>query len=97
MAHVRDLRGVVEREEAAMGVLISLQEPTRAMRQEVASAGFYHSPGWDRDYPRLQLLTVADLFAGQGDCVSAHEQRDVSAGAAGEAGGGGGAVVITWI
>ena len=66
VAHVRDLRGVVEREEAAIGVLISLQEPTRAMRQEVASAGFYHSPGWDRDYPRLQLLTVADLFAGQG-------------------------------
>ena len=66
VAHVRDLRGVVDREEAAIGVLISLQEPTRAMRQEVASAGFYHSPGWDRDYPRLQLLTVADLFAGQG-------------------------------
>ena len=66
VAHVRDLRGVVDREEAAIGVLISLQEPTRAMRQEVASAGFYHSPGWDQDYPRLQLLTVADLFAGRG-------------------------------
>ena len=66
VAHVRDLWGVVEREEAAIGVLISLQEPTRAMRQEVASAGFYHSPGWDQDYPRLQLLTVAELFAGQG-------------------------------
>ena len=66
VAHVRDLRGVVDREEAAIGVLISLQEPTRAMRQEVASAGFYHSPGWDRDYPRLQLLTVADLFGGRG-------------------------------
>ena len=39
VAHVRDLRGVVDREEAAIGVLISLQEPTRAMRQEVASAG----------------------------------------------------------
>ena len=66
VAHVRDLWGVVDREQAALGVLISLQEPTRAMRQEVASAGFYHSPGWDQDYPRLQLLTVADLFAGRG-------------------------------
>ena len=66
VAHVRDLRGVVQREQAAIGVLISLQEPTRAMRQEVASADPYHSPGWDQDYPGLQLLTIADLFAGKG-------------------------------
>ncbi len=66
VAHVRDLRGVVQREQAAIGVFISLQEPTRAMRQEAASADPYHSPGWDQDYPGLQLLTVADLFAGQG-------------------------------
>ena len=66
VAHVRDLRGVVQREQAAIGVLISLQEPTRAMRQEVASADPYHSPGWQQDYPSLQLLTIADLFAGQG-------------------------------
>ena len=66
VAHVRDLWGVVQREKAAIGVLISLQAPTRAMRQEVASADPYHSPGWDQDYPGLQLLTIADLFAGQG-------------------------------
>ena len=65
VAHVRDLRGVVQREQAAIGVFISLQEPTRAMRQEAASADPYHSPGWDQDYPGLQLLTVADLFAGK--------------------------------
>ena len=65
VAHVRDLRGVVQREQAAIGVFISLQEPTRAMRQEAASADPYHSSGWDQDYPGLQLLTVADLFAGK--------------------------------
>jgi DNA modification methylase len=64
-AHVRDLRGVLEREGAAIGVLISLQEPTHPMKSEAASAGFYHSPGWHKDYPRIQLLTVADLFAGK--------------------------------
>jgi len=64
-AHVRDLRGVVEREDAAIGVLISFQEPTREMRKEAASAGFYRSPGWNRDYPRLQLITVEELLAGK--------------------------------
>ena len=64
-AHVRDLRGVVDREKAAIGVLISFQEPTREMRKEAASAGFYHSPGWNKDYPRLQLITVEELLAGR--------------------------------
>lgn len=30
------------------------------------SAGFYHSPGWNRDYPRVQILTVGDLLSGAG-------------------------------
>ena len=61
---VRDLRGTVEREKAAVGVLITLEAPSKAMEAEAIAAGFYHSPGWDRDYPRLQILTVADLLAG---------------------------------
>jgi site-specific DNA-methyltransferase (adenine-specific) len=31
---------------------------------EAATAGFYHSPGWNQDYPRLQILTVAELLSG---------------------------------
>lgn len=62
--YVRDLRGVVEREKAAIGVLISLDPPSKAMRAEAASAGFYKAP-WGKDYARLQLLTVADLLAGK--------------------------------
>ena len=31
---IRDLKGVVEREKAALGLFISLQEPTRNMREE---------------------------------------------------------------
>jgi hypothetical protein len=27
--------------------------------------GFYHSPGWNKDFPRLQILTIEDLFAGK--------------------------------
>lgn len=66
-AHVHELRGVVDREEAVIGVLISMQEPTRPMREEAATAGFYTSP-WGK-HPRLQLLTVEDLLGGKGiDC-----------------------------
>jgi hypothetical protein len=62
---VRDLLGTVEREKAAIGILISIAEPTRAMREFAASAGFYDSKGFNRKYPKIQLLTVADLLNGK--------------------------------
>lgn len=66
-AHVHELRGVVDREKAVIGVLISMQESTKPMREEAATAGFYTSP-WGK-HPRLQLLTVEDLLGGRGiDC-----------------------------
>ena len=61
--YIRDLRGVVEREKAAIGVLLALDEPTRAMRTEAASAGFYASP-WGK-HQRLQILTIEDLLTGK--------------------------------
>jgi hypothetical protein len=61
--YVRDLRGVIEREKAAIGVLLTLDEPTRAMRTEAASAGFYTSP-WGT-HQRLQILTLEDLLTGK--------------------------------
>ena len=65
VAHVRDLRGVIERETAEIGVLLTMHEPTQPMRAEAAAAGFYRSPGWNTDYPRLQLLTIPELLAGK--------------------------------
>jgi len=64
-SHVRDLEGVLTREKAEIGVLICMKEPTRQMRTEAASAGFYDSPGWGKKYPRVQILTVAELLAGR--------------------------------
>ena len=61
--YVRDLRGVVEREQAALGVLLTLNAPTKAMQAEAASAGFYASP-WGQ-HPRVQILTVEELLAGK--------------------------------
>ena len=62
---VRDLKGVLEREKAALGLFISLQEPTRPMREEEASGGFYQSDVWQRAYPKIQIRTIEQLLAGQ--------------------------------
>ncbi len=64
--HVRDLRGVLDRERAAMGVLITLQPPTKPMEVEAASAGFYEHKTNRQKYPRLQLRTVKELMEGKG-------------------------------
>jgi site-specific DNA-methyltransferase (adenine-specific) len=35
------------------------------MITEALEKGFYHSPGWNRDYPRLQIVTVEELLDGK--------------------------------
>ncbi len=62
---VRDLRGVLDREKAAIGILISLQPPTGPMETEAASAGFYEHKTNKQKYPRLQLRTVKELMDGK--------------------------------
>lgn len=74
--YVRDLVGVVNREHAELGVLISLDEPTKNMRAEAASAGFYES-SWGK-HPRIQLFTVADLLDGKGIDYPAPKQTNVT-------------------
>lgn len=64
VSHIRDLRGVIEREKAQIGVLLCMQKPTKAMRTEAASAGFYKSP-WGTKHPVMQILTIAQLLSGK--------------------------------
>jgi hypothetical protein len=64
-AQIRDLRGTVEREKAALGLFITLEPPTDAMQQEAVSAGFYDSPGWQRHFPKIQILTIEQLLNGE--------------------------------
>ena len=63
--HVRDLRGVIEREKAEIGVLISMEPPTKPMLKEAAEAGLYQVPGLQDRYPRLQILSIAELLEGK--------------------------------
>jgi site-specific DNA-methyltransferase (adenine-specific) len=59
---VRDLKGTLERENAAIGLFITLDEPTREMRLEADTAGLFHSELWKRDYPRIQILSIRELL-----------------------------------
>jgi hypothetical protein len=62
---IRDLIGTVENQKAAGGVLITLEKPSKQMRTEAADAGRYSSKLWhDKDYPRIQILTVEGLLNG---------------------------------
>ena len=62
VSHIRDLVGVIDRENAEIGVLITLRDPTQPMRSEAASAGFYDSP-WGK-HTRVQILTIEELLDG---------------------------------
>lgn len=64
VTHLRDLRGVLDREGAEIGVLLTMEDPTKPMRTEAASAGFYES-AWGSRHSRLQVLTVAELLDGR--------------------------------
>ncbi len=63
VAMVRDLKGVIEREKAPIGIFICAVNPTRDMDREAASAGVYDGAD-GRAYPRLQLYTLAEYFQG---------------------------------
>lgn len=51
------------REKAEFGFLICMDLPTKPMRDEIAAAGKYKHPLLDREDDRLQVITVAELFA----------------------------------
>ncbi len=67
---IATLKGDMEREQAEMGLLVTLEPPTGPMVQEAAAAGFYvpeHFP--DRQFPRVQIATIEDLLSGNGPDV----------------------------
>ncbi|MFZ1415468.1 MAG: DNA methyltransferase [Defluviicoccus sp.] len=64
VAMVRDLAHVVEREQAKVGVFITLAEPTGPMKTEAVKAGFYEPPQHAK-VPKIQILTIRDLFEGR--------------------------------
>lgn len=60
---VRDLRGVVEREKAAIGLFVCLADATKPMKEEAVKAGYYAAPS-GANFPKLQVLTIKGLLDG---------------------------------
>ncbi len=61
---VETLAATIAREKAPIGVLIMNARPTREMERRAAAVGIYRA-GVDETFPRLQILTLADLFQGK--------------------------------
>ena len=59
------LAQVIERERAPFGVFITAQAPTRPMERDAAAVGLWENPTTGRKYPRLQILTLAEIFQGK--------------------------------
>jgi DNA modification methylase len=62
---VSDLAGVVAREGAAMGLFVTLEEPSGPMKADAALAGEFHSELSDRTYPKVQIITIRELLDGR--------------------------------
>lgn len=62
---IATLRGDMERDNAAIGVFITLEAPTEPMKQEAVGAGFYEPEGLPgNQYPKVQILTIEQLLDG---------------------------------
>ncbi len=63
---LRDLRGVMEREKAVIGILVTNEPPTRDMKSEAADAGRWSSELHpERSYPVIQMLTAGEILEGK--------------------------------
>ena len=45
--------------------LDTLNKPTKPMREEAAMKGIYKSPTYQRDFPRIQIITIEELLNGK--------------------------------
>ena len=62
---IRALKQVMDRDNAPLGIMIALKEPTKGMIAEAADLGFWKLPGGQAQYPVLQIYTIQDYFDGK--------------------------------
>jgi len=73
---IRELKAVAAHD--TLGIFITLEPPTGPMQTEAVSAGFYHSPGWNKDYPKVQILTIEKLLHGKAVDMPPQTQTSVT-------------------
>lgn len=86
---VRELAGVLSRRtDSPLGLLVTLERPTRDMKNEAGATGFYKSPMWGR-ISKIQIVTVEQLLRGDRPRIPSRVRREeYRRGKAGPTGGG---------
>ncbi|TAD90811.1 MAG: restriction endonuclease, partial [Oscillatoriales cyanobacterium] len=59
---IRDLQGTITLEQAALGIFISLKEPTKDMIKTAKSAGIYQSKYMSQSSDKIQIVTIKDIL-----------------------------------
>ncbi|RFU13452.1 site-specific DNA-methyltransferase [Rhodobacteraceae bacterium W635] len=72
---IRDLRGVIERENAEIGIFLTLTEPKKTMVTEAAAAGQFQMEGFE-PVPRIQIVTIEEALALRDRAVRLPARRD---------------------
>ncbi|MGA2670646.1 MAG: DNA methyltransferase [Dehalococcoidia bacterium] len=62
---VATLRGDMQREDAKLGLLVTIHEPTKDMIREALDTDAYESSLWQKKIPRIQIKTVRQLMENQ--------------------------------
>ena len=75
VAMIRDLRGVIEREGAEIGIFLTLTEPKKTMVAEAAAAGQFTLEGFE-PVPRIQIVTVDEALRLRDRAVRLPARRD---------------------
>lgn len=63
--HIRDLIGTLESEKAPMGIFITLEPASKDMEKAALAAGYHESALWQQTFPRIQIVTIQQLLAGE--------------------------------
>ncbi len=58
---IATLRGDMEREQAALAILITLEEPSRPMIQEAKGVGQFRHEDMGRSYDKISIVTVKEI------------------------------------
>jgi DNA modification methylase len=58
---IATLRGDMEREQAALAILITLEKPSKPMIEEAHAAGLYNHEQMGRSYNKISIVTVQEI------------------------------------
>jgi len=62
---IRDLQGTMTRENAVLGVFITLNKPTKDMNQEAKEAGIYQSRFMSQPTDKIRIVTIQEIIEDQ--------------------------------